>query len=169
MLKTLFVRCGEYYKSPFDRLTIRPSVRMLQTDFRFCPQIWGGKKINFFVCTDRALSSRHFWCALARQDQRSWPFENPSIRSDSRAEKPNTYIPCFIKFWHIKADNIATFHKTINLWKLPIVLKQWFWPLWKRHALAILRLARILKITSRKVEILRLKVELSGRQIGNSR
>ena len=37
LLKTLFVRFEVCYKSPFDHLTICPSVRMLKTDIRFCP------------------------------------------------------------------------------------------------------------------------------------
>ena len=36
LLKTLFVRHRVCNKSPFDSLTIRSSVRMLQTDFRLC-------------------------------------------------------------------------------------------------------------------------------------
>ena len=83
MLKTLFFRHGEYYKSPFDRLKIRPSVRMLETDFRFFFfRILGVKQLNFFAVRDRALGLRHFLCALARRVQGCWPFENPAIRSD---------------------------------------------------------------------------------------
>ena len=36
MLKTLFVRLRVCNKSPFEDLTIRSSIRMLQTDFRLC-------------------------------------------------------------------------------------------------------------------------------------
>ena len=36
LLKTLFSRLRVRNKSPFDGLTIRSSIRMLQTDFRLC-------------------------------------------------------------------------------------------------------------------------------------
>ena len=37
--KNTFCPSSVYYKSLFDHLKVHPSVRMLKTDFRFCPLI----------------------------------------------------------------------------------------------------------------------------------